>query len=194
MLLLHPHYILLHPLYTCPALFCLMLLHIFLIFLVKTGCTGWYSFLPTILSVIFHTVLVYIPTWYKVYYTAVRETSGLSCALYLFLYGYFGYLLWLHSLSFLFYSILQAIWSPYEGNPLLRPAFFGKSSWYVSMIGDILCRFPPAVHQKTTLIYYIVYHIIGKISATFKAKAMRFLPSQEILLLDIESWTPSNRT
>ena len=33
MLLLHPHYILLHPLYTCPALFGLMLLHIFLIFL-----------------------------------------------------------------------------------------------------------------------------------------------------------------
>ncbi|WP_147354958.1 hypothetical protein [Clostridium sp. AF20-7] len=30
------------------------------------------------------------------------------------------------------------------------------------MIGDILCRFPPAVHQKTTLIYYIEYHIIGK--------------------------------
>ena len=29
MLLLHPHYILLHPLYTCPALFGLMLLHIF---------------------------------------------------------------------------------------------------------------------------------------------------------------------
>ena len=57
MLLLHPHYILLHPLYTCPALFGLMLLHIFLIFLVKTGCTGWYSFLP-VLSVIFHTVLV----------------------------------------------------------------------------------------------------------------------------------------
>ena len=61
MLLLHPHYILLHPLYTCHALFCLMLLHIFLIVLVKTGCTGWYSFL-TVLSVIFHTVLVYIPT------------------------------------------------------------------------------------------------------------------------------------
>ena len=61
MLLLHPHYVFLHPLYTCPALFGLMPLHIFLIFLVKTGCTGWYSFLP-VLSVIFHTVLVYIPT------------------------------------------------------------------------------------------------------------------------------------
>ena len=61
MLLLHPHYILLHPLYTCPALFGLMLLHIFLIFLVKMGCTGWYSFLP-VLSVEFHTVSVYIPT------------------------------------------------------------------------------------------------------------------------------------
>ena len=60
MLLLHPHYILLHPLYTCPALFGLMLLHIFLILLVITGCTGWYSFLPA-LSIVFHTVLVYIP-------------------------------------------------------------------------------------------------------------------------------------
>ena len=26
-----------------------------------------------------------------------------------------------------FYSILQAIWSPYEGNPLLRSVFSDKS-------------------------------------------------------------------
>ena len=48
----HLHCILLRQLHTCPVLFGLMLLHIFLILLVITGCTGWYSFLP-VLSVIF---------------------------------------------------------------------------------------------------------------------------------------------
>ena len=48
MRLLHLHCIFLRQLYTYPVLFGLMLLHIFLILLVITGCTGWYSFLPAL--------------------------------------------------------------------------------------------------------------------------------------------------
>ena len=60
MRLLHRHCILLRQLYTCPVLFGLMLLHIFLILPVIADCTGWYNFLP-VLSIGSHIVSVYIP-------------------------------------------------------------------------------------------------------------------------------------
>ena len=46
------------------------------------------------------------------------------------------------------------------------------------------------IHQKTTLIYYIVYHAIGKNINSIQSKIAVFLPTQEILLLDIEIRTP----
>ncbi len=48
MRLLHLHCSLLCQLYTYPVLFGLLLLHIFLILLVITGCTDWYSFPPVL--------------------------------------------------------------------------------------------------------------------------------------------------
>lgn len=115
----HLHCIFLRQLYTYPALFGLMLLHIFLILLVITGCTGWYSFLPA-LSIVFHTALVYIPAWCTACYMAGCEASGWSYVPYLFLYGYFECLPQLHSGYLLFCSILRSIWLLYVGNPSLH--------------------------------------------------------------------------
>ena len=44
MLLLHPHYIYSIRYHTCPALFCLMLLYIFLIFLEKRAALAGIAF------------------------------------------------------------------------------------------------------------------------------------------------------
>ena len=135
MRLLHLHCSLLLQLYTCPVLFGLMLLHIFLILPVITDCTGWYSF-PPVLSIGSHTVSAYIPAWYTACYMAVRETSGWPYAPYPSLYGYFGYLPQPHSGYLLFCSILQSIWWP-----VMIPETVGL----LSLEGDIF-------HWKDTFI------------------------------------------
>ena len=145
MRLLHLHCIFLRQLYTCPVLFGLMLLHIFLILPVITDCTGWYSF-PPVLSIGSHTVSAYIPAWYTACYMAVRETSGWPYAPYPSLYGYFGYLPQPHSGYLPFCSILRSIWLLYVGNPSLHSALSCKAAGYVPMFLDILFLFPIAVH------------------------------------------------
>ena len=159
MRLLHLHCIFLRQLYTYPALFGLMLLHIFLILLVITGCTGWYSFLP-VLSIVFHTVLVYIPAWYTACYMAGCEASGWSYVPYLFLYGCYGCLPQLHSGCLLFCSILQSICSLCADNPSLHSAFSCKASGYVSMILDILFLFPIAAYTIQTELWRFLYENI----------------------------------
>ena len=173
MRLLHLHCSLLCQLYTYPVLFGLLLLHIFLILLVITGCTGWYSFL-LVLSMESHTVSAYIPAWYTTYYTAGCETSGLSCVPYLFLSGYFGCLPQPHSGYLLFCSILQSIWSLYEDNPSLYSAFFCKVSGYVSMILDILSLFPIAAHTKQTALWRSLYESIFPWKDIFIKKSPEF--------------------
>ena len=91
---------------------------------------------------------------------AVRETSGLSYAPYLFLCGYFGCLPQPHSGYLLFYNILQSIWSLCEDNPSLYSAFSCKVFEYVSMIWDILFLFPTAVHTMQTVLWQSLYENI----------------------------------
>ena len=66
--LLHLHCIFLRQSYTYPALFGLMLLHIFLILLVITGCTGWYNFLSA-LSIVSLTVSLFF--LFRIYRTII---------------------------------------------------------------------------------------------------------------------------
>ena len=166
MRLLHLHCIFLRQLYTYPALFGLMLLHIFLILLVITGCTGWYSFLPA-LSIVFHTALVYIPAWCTACYMAGCEASGWSYVPYLFLYGYFECLPQLHSGYLLFFSILRSIWLLYVGNPSLHSALSCKAAGYVPMFLDILFLFLIAVHTIQTALWRFLYENIFPGKDTF---------------------------
>ena len=146
-------------LYTCPALFDLMLLHIFLIPLMIMGCTDLYSFLP-VLSIVFHIVSVYSPAWCTVCHMAVRETFGWSYAPYLFLYENYGYHPQPHSGYLLFCNILQSIWSLCESSLLLHSAFSYIVSGYVLMILDILFLFSIAAHTIQTVLRLSLYESI----------------------------------
>ena len=71
-------YLLLRWLYICPVLFGLMLLHIFLILLVLTDCTGWYSFSSCFINCIPYSFSLYSSMIYSLLY-------GSSCNFWLVL-------------------------------------------------------------------------------------------------------------